>query len=261
MSWRGGLVRRGGVSLVEALVALAVGAIAIVAALEFFNAGGRLFGRVQSTLDVEGDGRILVVNLVRDLSEAHRIRPPEAGDALRVVRFAPDIARDFASRTVDAYVNGALAPGGVERSFACQEVRYRRDAQGLVTRTEVDGTWKWSDGEPARVSFTPSGAPRVRELARAVTRLAVELLGYDRAGKLDLIAGLPEEDLLYRGDEARHAAAALALVRVTTKLDAPAAKAADQPRELDIVTRVWREGARAEGVARVFPTSADERRR
>lgn len=244
---------RRGVSLVEALVALAVGGLALVVALELFNGGGRLFGRVQGTLDIEGDARLALVNLTRDLSEAHRLRPAESGDSVRLVRFLPDAVADFASRTDEAYVNGTAG----ERSFAAQEVTYRLDTtKRVVTRRETPGLWRWT---ATAVRFTPSGATASREVARNVTRLAVELLGYDAQGQLDLITGLSEADLPYAGPEARHAAAALALVRVTAALDTPA-READAPRDLDVVTKVWLEGRRADGLARPFLTSADERR-
>lgn len=244
---------RRGVSLVEALVALAVGGIALVVALDLFNGGGRLFNRVQGTLDIEGDARLLVVNLVRDLSEAHRLRPPAAGEAVRLVRFLPDAAADFASRTDEAYVNGT----GGERSFAAQEVTYALDAaKRVVTRRETPGAWRWT---ATAVRFVPAGAPVAKEVARNVTRLAIEPFGYDARGQIDLIASLPEADLPYAGPEARHAAAALAVLRVTAALDTPA-RDADQPRDLDLVTKVWLEGRRADGLARPFLTSADERR-
>lgn len=254
---------RRGTTMAEALVALAVAGIVMVLAMGFWNAGHRLFGRVQGTLEVEGEARILILNMVKDLSEAHRFRPPETGDVLRVVRYLPDQAADFTSRTALAYVNGQPAGDTSDRSFAAQEVRYAYDAvKKVVTRRETDGSWHFvrpaSATGTVRVRFDATGAPRVKEMARNVTQVRVEPLGYDRAGKLDLIARLPDTDLPYAGEEAKEAATALAILRLTARMEAPAATAADAPREIDVVTRVWLERQRAAGIARPFEDSADE---
>lgn len=254
---------RRGTTMAEALVALAVAGLVMVLAMGFWNAGHRLFGRVQGTLEVEGEARLLVLTMVKDLGEAHRLRPAEAGEVLRVVRYLPDPAADFASRTAQAYVNGSPSGDTSDRSFAAQEVRYLYDAaRKLVTRRETDGSWHFQRPAQAtgsvRVRFDPTGAPRVKEMARNVTLVRTEALGYDRAGKLDLIGRLAGADLPHAGDEAKEAAAALVILRLTARMEAPAATAADAPREIDIVTRVWLERQRAAGFARPFEDSADE---
>jgi hypothetical protein len=254
---------RRGTSMAEALVAIAIAGGVMVLAMTFWNAGHRLFGRVQGTLEVEGEARILLINLVRDLSEAHRVRPSDPGEVLRVVRYLPDQAADFTSRTAAAYVNGAPAGDARDRSFAAQEIRYVLDpTKKTVTRRESDGTWHFirpaTPDAPVKVRFDPTGTPRAKEMARNVTLLRIEPFGYDRAGKLDLIARLPAEDLPYQGDEATQAATALAVIRLTARMDVPSASAADAPRELDVVTRVWLERHRAGGIARPFEDSADE---
>jgi prepilin-type N-terminal cleavage/methylation domain-containing protein len=266
---------RRGFTLAETLVAIAIAVGALTLAYDLWRYSDRYFRKSQTSLELQVGARTLAESAVRDIRAAHTMLPPQlaqgGGKVLRMVRYMGDDAADLASRKAVAFWPGEVPPNAASgtvpesaasRGFAALQVEYDWDAKkGVVTRVETQGTWYWVTDAAGKnvlsVKFDAKGAPRVEEKARNVTQLAAELLGYTKAGQLETIGSLEDADLPYRGDGERTAAAALVLLRIHSRVEAPAGQVGEVP-DVDLVTKAWCGRRGLAGVAGPLLTSLDE---
>jgi prepilin-type N-terminal cleavage/methylation domain-containing protein len=198
---------RRGFTLVESLVALAIGVGVIAVLVGFWSQSGRVFFRARSSIELSVGARLVAESMVRDIQAAHQVLPPKMtgahGEVLRLVRYLGQEEADLESRRQAAYIDGVSAaeagpgfsPGARLKRFAAQQVVYTWNEQGRLTRTTIDGSWAWITDAALRkvegMRFEPGrGAPLARQLASNVTLVKMGFFGYPPDGRLDRICAI-----------------------------------------------------------------------